>query len=124
LLLQMRGAVAEYERRRITERLRRGKLAKLRAGQLLPWTRGHDGYQVDPARPRAPVGVRRDDAETAVVEHIFAAYVEERATLYAVGKSLERLGGLTPRGRPYWSGCSVRAMLRDPTDTGLAYGNR
>jgi site-specific DNA recombinase len=124
LLLQIRGAVAEYERTLITERLRRGKLAKLRAGQLLPWTRGHYGYQVDRERPRDPVGVRRDDAEAAVVEHLFAAYLEEGATLYSVGKSLERLGVLTPRGRPYWSGCSVRAILRDPTYTGLAYGNR
>ncbi len=73
LLLQIRGAVAEYERTLITERLRRGKLAKLRAGQLLPWTRGHYGYQVDPERPRDPVGVRRDDAEAAVVEPLFAA---------------------------------------------------
>jgi site-specific DNA recombinase len=124
LLLQIRGAVAEYERMLITERLRRGKLAKLRAGQLLPWTRGHYGYRVDPERPRDPSGVRRDDAEAAVVEHLFAAYLEEGATLYSVGKSLERLGILTPRGRPYWSGCSVRAILRDPTYTGLAYGNR
>jgi len=124
LLLQIRGAVAEYERMLITERLRRGKLAKLRAGQLLPWTRGHYGYRVDPERPRDPNGVRRDDAEAAVVEHLFAAYLEEGATLYSVGKSLELLRVLTPRGRPYWSGCSVRAILRDPTYTGLAYGNR
>jgi site-specific DNA recombinase len=124
VLLPIRGAVAEYERTPITERLRRGKLAKLRAGQLLPWTRGHYGYQVAPERPRDPVGVRRDDAEAAVVAHLFAAYWEEGATWYSVGKSLERLGVLTPRGRPYGSGCSVRAMLRDPTSTGLAYGNR
>jgi site-specific DNA recombinase len=39
LLLQIRGAVAEYERTLITERMRRGKVAKLRSGQLLPWTR-------------------------------------------------------------------------------------
>jgi site-specific DNA recombinase len=124
LLLQIRGAVAEYERTLITERVRRGKLAKLRAGQLLPWTRGHYGYQVDPARPRDPVGVRRDDAEAVVVEHRFAAYLEESATLYSVGKSRERRGVLTPRGRPYWSGCSVRAILRAPPYTGLAYGNQ
>jgi site-specific DNA recombinase len=36
LLLQIRGAVAEYERTLITERMRRGRLAKLRAGVLLP----------------------------------------------------------------------------------------
>ena len=39
LLLQIRGAVAEYERSLIAERMRRGRLAKLRAGQLLPWMR-------------------------------------------------------------------------------------
>jgi site-specific DNA recombinase len=39
LLLQIRGAVAEYERTLIAERMRRGRQAKLRAGCLLPWTR-------------------------------------------------------------------------------------
>ena len=38
LLLQVRGAVAEYERTLIVERTRRGRLAKLKAGSLLPWT--------------------------------------------------------------------------------------
>lgn len=39
LLLQIRGAVAEYERSLITDRMRRGRLAKYQAGTLLPWTR-------------------------------------------------------------------------------------
>ncbi len=39
LLLQIRGAVAEYERSVIAERMRRGRQMKLRAGLLLPWTR-------------------------------------------------------------------------------------
>jgi len=124
LLLQIRGAVAEYERTLITERLRRGKLAKLRAGQLLPWTRGHFGYRVHPERPRDPGAVRLDEAEACVVQQMCAWYLEETATLYTVGKRLERAGVLTPRGRPYWSGCSVRAILRDPTYTGVALGNR
>jgi len=38
LLLQIRGAVAEYERSLIAERMRRGRQAKLRSGLLLPWT--------------------------------------------------------------------------------------
>jgi site-specific DNA recombinase len=37
LLLQIRGAVAAYERTLSTDRMRRGRLAKLRSGQLLPW---------------------------------------------------------------------------------------
>jgi site-specific DNA recombinase len=36
LLLQIRGAVAEYERSVIAERMRRGRERKLRAGLLLP----------------------------------------------------------------------------------------
>lgn len=58
LLLQIRGAVAEYERSLITERMRRGKLAKLRGGQLLPWTRRPFGYQLDAEHPRDPAGVK------------------------------------------------------------------
>jgi site-specific DNA recombinase len=37
LLLQIRGAVAEYERTLMAERMRRGRLRKLKAGTLLPW---------------------------------------------------------------------------------------
>lgn len=36
LVLQIRGAVAEYERTLIAERMRRGRQAKLRSGHLLP----------------------------------------------------------------------------------------
>ncbi len=124
LLLQIRGAVAEYERTLITERMRRGKLAKLRAGLLLPWTRGHYGYRVDPERPRDPAGVRVDPVEAVVVQQLFAWYLEEGATLYTVGKRVQRAGVVTPRGCTYWTGCTVRAILRDATYTGVAYGNR
>ncbi len=36
LLLQIRGAVAEYERILIADRMRRGRQAKIRSGLLLP----------------------------------------------------------------------------------------
>lgn len=51
LLLQIRGAVAEYERTLISERMRRGRLSRLRAGQLLPWVRVPFGYQVETQGP-------------------------------------------------------------------------
>jgi site-specific DNA recombinase len=66
LLLQIRGAVAAYERTLITGRMRRGRLCKLRAGVLLPWTRPPYGYRVDPERPRDPAGVRLDEAEATI----------------------------------------------------------
>ena len=71
LLLQIRGAVAEYERTLIAERMRRGRQAKLRAGTLLPWTTPPFGYRLDPERPRAggrgAGGARRGGAGRAAV---------------------------------------------------------
>src|SRR4051794_4382369 len=67
LLLQIRGAVAEYERTLITERMRRGRRRKLEAGLRLPWARAPFGYRVDADRPRDPAGVRIEAAEAAIV---------------------------------------------------------
>jgi site-specific DNA recombinase len=64
--------VAEYERTLITERMRRGRHAKLRSGQLLPWTRAPYGSRLDPDRPRDPSRVRIDPVQAAVVEQMFA----------------------------------------------------
>ena len=74
LLLQIRAAVAEYERTLIAERMRRGRQAKLRSGQLLPWTRAPYGYLLDAERPRDPSRVRLDPVQAAVVEQMFAWY--------------------------------------------------
>src|SRR5437763_14433227 len=65
LLLQIRGAVAEYERTLIAERMRRGRQAKLRAGTLLPWTRPPFGYRLDPERPRQASAVRVEPSEVS-----------------------------------------------------------
>lgn len=77
LLLQIRGAVAEYERTLISERMRRGRQRKLEAGLLLPWTRAPYGYRVDPERPRDPAGIRIEESEAAIVREMFAWYTDE-----------------------------------------------
>jgi site-specific DNA recombinase len=56
LLLQIRGAVAEYERTLLSERMRRGRIAKYKPGLLLPWTYVPYGLRVDHERPRDPRG--------------------------------------------------------------------
>ena len=58
LLLQIRGAVAEYERSLIADRMRRGRQTKMRSGLLLPWTIAPYGYMLDPERPRDANRVR------------------------------------------------------------------
>src|SRR5215218_11059263 len=124
LLLQIRGAVAEYERALIAERMRRGRQAKLRAGCLLPWTRPPYGYRLDPDRPRDPAGVTLEAAEAAVVRELFAGYLEDHASLFGLAKHLEALGIASPGGRPRWSPTTLRGLLTNPTYTGQVYAGR
>jgi DNA invertase Pin-like site-specific DNA recombinase len=114
LLLQIRGAVAEYERTLIAERMRRGRLRKLRAGTLLPWTRPPYGYRLDPERPRDPAGVHLDEAEAAVVRDLFAWFADEGAAVFTLVQRLHRLGLASPRGHQTWSPSSLRGVLSNP----------
>ena len=124
LLLQIRGAVAEYERTLISERMRRGRLRKLRAGTLLPWTRPPYGYRLDPERPRDPAGVRVDEAEAAVVRDLFAWFADEGATILALTQRLARLGLASPRGHRTWNASALRGVLTNPTHLGQVFANR
>jgi site-specific DNA recombinase len=66
----IRGAVAEYERTLIADRMRRGRLAKMKAGQLLPWTSQIPyGYRVGDERPRDPALVTVDRMPAATRPH-------------------------------------------------------
>jgi site-specific DNA recombinase len=124
LLLQIRGAVAEYERTLIAERMRRGRQAKLRAGTLLPWTTAPFGYRLEPDRPRRADAVRVDPGEAALVAQLFDWYLEPQATVYRLARRLTDLGVPTPRGGPRWNVASVRGILRNPSYAGRALTNR
>jgi site-specific DNA recombinase len=124
LLLQIRGAVAEYERTLIAERMRRGRQAKLRAGTLLPWTTPPFGYRLDPERPRDVAGVRVERAEAVLVAQLFDWYLEPQATVYRLAKRLTDLQVATPTGKPRWNAASVRGILRNPAYAGRALTNR
>ncbi|MBA2712994.1 MAG: recombinase family protein [Rubrobacteraceae bacterium] len=124
LLLQIRGAVAEYERTLLTERMRRGKLAKLKAGLLLPWVHTPYGYRTDPDRPRDPAGLELDEAKAAVVGEIFAMYLEEGESLFGVSRRLKARGIPSPRGRKVWTVSTLRGILTNPIYTGRIYAGR
>ena len=124
LLLQIRGAVAEYERTLIAEQMRRGRQAKLRAGTLLPWTTAPFGYRLDPDRPRLASAVRTEPGEAALVAQLFDWYLEPQATIYRLAARLTGLGVPTPMGGPRWNTASVRGILRNPSYACRALSNR
>jgi site-specific DNA recombinase len=122
LLLQIRGAVAEYERTLITDRMRRGRLAKLRSGQLLPWAVPPYGYLCDPERPRDPSCLQLDPVKAAVVSQIFAwsTDLQTPVSVAGVARRLTEAQVPSPRGKPRWSPAAVRNILRAPSYIGVA----
>jgi site-specific DNA recombinase len=124
LLLQIRGAVAEYERTLIAERMRRGRLQKLQTGALLPWTRAPYGYRTDPDRPRDPKGVRIEAGEAAVIAEIYATYLEGNQSLCGLTTNLTRRGIPTLSGRVRWNQSTVYDLLTNPAYAGMVYAGR
>ena len=91
LLLQIRGAVAEYERVLIAERMRRGRQLRLRSGTLLPWTIPPYGYRSAPDCRRDPTGVRIEPTEGVLVQELFVRYLEPQRTLLGLGEVSPRI---------------------------------
>jgi site-specific DNA recombinase len=114
LLLQIRGAVAEYERTLIADRMRRGRQQKFRAGTLLPWSRPPYGYRLNPDRPRDPTGVRLEEAEAACVAEMFALYLLEGQSLAGIVKYVMQLGIPNPSGKSRWSLMTIRGDFDQP----------
>jgi site-specific DNA recombinase len=124
LVTQIRGAVAEYERTLIADRMRRGRQARLRSGQLLPWTRAPYGYRLHPERPRDPAAVQVDPVAAAVVQELFVAYAAGGVTLHALAAQLTARGVPTPTGKPVWRSTTIRNLLTNPAYKGQAASGR
>ena len=123
LLLQIQGAIAEYERAVLGERFRRGKLQKARAGQ---WIAGQApyGYRYVPNRDGVPGHLEVDEAEAEVVRMLYRWLIDERMTVRQILKRLAA-GPWRPRnGKRLWSNSVVHRILSDPLYAGTAYANR
>ncbi len=123
LLLQIQGAIAEYERALLRERFRRGKLQKARAGY---WIGGKApyGYRYIPKQEEVPGHLVVDEAEADFVRMLVQWLIDEQLTVRQILKRLNA-GPWTPRsGKPVWSSSVVHHILSDPIYTGTAYTNR
>lgn len=122
LLLNIQGAFAEYERVVISDRMRRGKLYRLRQGQSVP-TQAPYGYRFQPAtREQASAwGVVAEQA--IVVEQMFVWYTQDNLTVSQVAQRLNGQAVPSPEGQR-WTTSTVGRLLRQPAYKGTAYYNR
>jgi len=98
--------LAKYERAKLGERTRRGKLRKAHEGKLLRNSRAHYGFKYD----QTGEGYVVDEAEMSVVRRIFQL-VAEGETLHGVKRTLELEGVPTPEGGQYWGASFLRTLV-------------
>ena len=123
LLLQIRGAIAEYERALLGERFRRGKLQKAREGHFIGG-RAPYGYRYVPKRDGVPGHLVVDETESELVRMLYGWLIEERMTVRQILKRLNAGPWLPRSGGARWSSSVVHRVLSDPVYSGTAYANR
>jgi site-specific DNA recombinase len=121
LLLQVQGIIAEYERAKILERVRRGRLHAARAGAVSALTGAPFGYRYicrDQGGGVARFEIIEDEAD--IVRRIFAWIALDRLSLREVCRRLQQIGCRSPRGLARWNAATIGAMLTNPAYIGRA----
>src|SRR5580704_9394940 len=89
ILHGVRGLFAEYERAKITERFRLGKLRKIKEGHILV-TEAPYGYQRIPIQNGKPGYYEVNEEEALIVKNIFNWVAFEGLTIRSVVKRLHK----------------------------------
>jgi site-specific DNA recombinase len=121
LMLQIQGSIAEYERTKILDRLRRGLIHAIKNGQV-NGSNPPFGYRYIPKSKTAVGHWEINPEEAKIVRYIFDLYVNEKMKGGAIAKRLHD-EGYTNRTVQAWS-TQVYAMLKSETYKGIAYMSR
>ncbi len=120
ILHGVRGLFAEYERAKISERFRLGKLRKVKEGHILV-SEPRYGYDYIPKQNDKHGYYKINPEEARVVKMIFSWIADEGMTLRAVVRRLQK-EGIKPRKskRGVWSTSTLSTMLRNRAYIGEA----
>ena len=101
LLTQVQGVIAEYEKAKIAERYRRGKLFRARAGEITTWKTPYGYRRVARSAATGPAHLEIYEPEAVVVRRIFT----DRAggtTVREICRGLNADRVPSPTGKPTW----------------------
>ena len=121
LLLQVQGMIAEYERAKILERSRRGKLHAARSGEVAVLSGAPYGYHyISKQEGGGQASYEVVPEEAQVVQQIFAWVGREQCSLREVCRRLQKAGTHTRSGKTVWDRTVIWAMLKNPAYKGQA----
>jgi site-specific DNA recombinase len=118
------GAMAEFERDKIIERTTRGRLHRLRMGQVMSNGNLIYGYDFVKKTPTSPAALGINETQAAVVRSIFEAYASGQLGLTAISRDLEERGVPARMGKSSWTKEQIKHTLENQTYTGTRYFNR
>jgi DNA invertase Pin-like site-specific DNA recombinase len=123
LLVQMQGVIAEYERAKIAERYRRGKLYRARAGEVFFWKMSYGHRRVVPD-DGGPARIEVFEPEAQIVREIFRAYVDAGQSIRQIAHDLHDRGIPSPTRKPIWGTSTIGRLLHNEAYIGTVYYNR
>src|SRR5438128_2528834 len=123
LLTQVQGVIAEYERARIAERTRRGRLYRSRAGEGVSWKAPY-GYRRLARDAAGPARLEIFEPEAVVVRRIFEDYVNGGLSIRRIVRGLNTDQVPTPAGKAEWWHSTVCRVLRNEAYVGRLYFNQ
>ncbi len=123
LLAQIQAAVAEFERTKIVDRNRRGKLWRARQGEVVS---GAVPYGYRKVRATAGLSGRVEvcEEEATVVRQAFDWHANDGLSIRQIAIRLIEAGIPSPKGKPIWHPATVDALLRQEAYAGTLYYNR
>jgi site-specific DNA recombinase len=120
LLLQMQGVIAEYEREKIVERHRRGKLHKAQAGRVSVLAGAPYGYVYLPATETEDARYEIHEREAEIVKQVFHLLIDQHFSIGAIARKLTQDQIPTRRDVGRWERSVIWEMLRNPAYIGRA----
>ncbi len=124
LLYGVKGLFAEYERAKITERFRLGRIRKARDGKLVSGGAPY-GYQYIPRQGNNDGYYKVIKQEAETVKMIFEWIANEGLTIRGVVRRLYEMGIPPKRSKkPYWNTSSISNMYHNQSYIGISYFNK
>ena len=121
LLLQMQGMFAEYERAKIMERSRRGKLHAATRGSVSVLSAAPYGYRyITRTEGDGQAAYEINDEQAAIVRQVFEWVGRDRLSIGEVTRRLRAQGSKTATGKDWWDRSTVWGMLKNPAYRGSA----
>ena len=117
MLLGMQGLFAEYERAKIMERTRRGKLQRAREGALVG---GHApfGYCWIKRNESSRARFEISDYPAAIIRRMYRLLVDDQLSTRSIARKLTQEGVATAKGAAQWQPTAVFRMLTNPVYKG------